>query len=603
MRALRLLCLAAVTCAIARVSVADETTPTSDDSSSRKSGSGDSEHELSNSIAPPTSVTSPGTSPTTAPPSVRSDSNGESENNEREAKKNPSQDWQKDPRPNIVFIMADDMGFNDVPWNEKFMPEGVRNHILAPRMDELAKKGIIFDQGYSLPKCTPSRAATMTGRYPLRFGLHRANVNWASPYGLPLTETLMPAVMKRLGYRTHYVGKWHLGECNVSYVPTSRGYDSFFGSYVGALNYFSHSKRDSNGRSFGVLHNGTRPTTQYYNMHATDMFAKVASDVIREHASGEDTRTKPLFLNVFFNAPHSPITPGKYGVPFYKLPKSTVSSRRKGYMGLVLSLDYGVHTIVNSLKEAGIWDNTLLVFTSDNGGFPGTGLNYPLRGGKGKYYEGGVRMPMFAYHSGWHNVSGYRSDTLVHAVDWLPTFATLGGAEKRDLPRRLDGIDFSHVLKSPIDLKTSPRQTMLYGALLKTRNRRDGRGTISSAVGAYRARYWKIVLEDSRNPIRDEWYIGTDPSPPPTRGNTSNSHLLTWFSRTRSNWGLFNLKTDPFEENNIIRQHSGVFYELRRRLLRYVDEGVTPLSEVYPMQPEAANRHKALHNFYTHGWC
>ncbi len=279
------------------------------------------------------------------------------------------------PRPNVVFILADDLGAYDVSWRD---PE-----IRTPHLDKLAMAGARLDQFYVQPVCSPTRAALMTGRYPYRYGLQVGVVRPWAQYGLPLEERTLP---QRVGRgrlrqrRSSASGTW--GTCGPSICPLAAVFDHQYGHYNGALDYFTHI-RDG---GFDWHRDDRENRDEGYTTH---LIAREAERLIAER-----DKTKPLFLYVPFNAVHSPLqVPESYTAPYASLP-----APRRTYAGMVAAMDEAVGKIAAAIDAAGMRDNTLIVFCSDNGG-PSPGRvtnNGPLRAGKGTLYEGGVRVCAFA---------------------------------------------------------------------------------------------------------------------------------------------------------------------------------------------------------------
>lgn len=335
-------------------------------------------------------------------------------------------------QPNIVFLLVDDLGRTDVG----FM--GCRD-IQTPNIDKLAHGGAILDSHYVQPVCSPTRAALMTGRYATHTGVYtivRPHARW----GLPLSERTLADALKQAGYETAITGKWHLGEFDPSYVPTSRGFDHQHGHYFGALDYFTHIR----DKSHDWYHDGRELNEEGY---ATHLIAREACRLI-----ANKDKTKPLFLYVPFNGVHSPLqVPEKYTEPY-----GGIEGNRRKLAGLLSAVDEAIGQIVAALETAGQRDNTLIVFSSDNGGpNPGTlSTNGDLRAGKGTIYEGGVRVCAFANWPG-HIPAGVTITEPMHAIDWFPTLVRLAGGSLKQ-PHALDGRDVWPMLtqnaKSPHDV-------------------------------------------------------------------------------------------------------------------------------------------------------
>ncbi|VDI22791.1 Hypothetical predicted protein [Mytilus galloprovincialis] len=279
-------------------------------------------------------------------------------------------------RPNIVVIVADDLGWNDVSFHGS-------DQISTPHLDELAYKGVLLKNYYVSPICTPTRGALMSGRHPIHTGLQSGVIVGSQPYGLPLNLTIMPQWLKQLGYRTHMVGKWHLGFFRKEYTPLYRGFESHYGYYLGCGDYYDHSSEatpDYFGYDF--WRNDTIDYTSI-GQYSTDIFTKEAVNIINNHNPSE-----PLFLYLPYQAVHSgnlpdgnPLqAPQKYIKRFPHIK----NSKRRTYAGMVSALDDAVGTVVDALKSQGLYDNSVILFTTDNGG-PANGFdgnaanNFPLR--------------------------------------------------------------------------------------------------------------------------------------------------------------------------------------------------------------------------------
>jgi arylsulfatase A-like enzyme len=335
------------------------------------------------------------------------------------------------PRPNIVIILADDMGYADAGFN------GGKD-IKTPNIDKLARDGAILKSFYVQPVCSPTRAALMTGRYAVRTGVYtvvRPNATW----GLKLDERTLAQALHDTGYETAITGKWHLGEFKPAYRPTRRGFDHQYGLWFGMIDYFTH-RRD------GQLdwHRDDQPCKD--EGYSTHLLAKEACRMIRDKDPA-----KPLFLYLPFNAVHSPLqVPAEYCQPYTNL-----KGGRRTYAGMLAAMDEAIGQVLTALDEQKMRDNTLIIFSSDNGGpAPGTiTSNGPLRAGKGTIYEGGIRVCACVNWPG-HIPAGTVINEPLHAVDWYPTLVQLAGAQP-DQKQPLDGLDIWPVLtqgaKSPHD--------------------------------------------------------------------------------------------------------------------------------------------------------
>ncbi|MFH0990037.1 MAG: sulfatase-like hydrolase/transferase [bacterium] len=323
-------------------------------------------------------------------------------------------------KPNIILIVADDLGYGELGCQGN--PE-----IPTPNIDSIAKNGVRFTNGYvSAPLCSPSRAGLMTGRYQQRFG-HEFNpgpaTSAADDFGLPLSETLLPARLKELGYKTGMVGKWHLG-FKPEYHPMQRGFDEFFGFLGGAHSYI-RPRGDG-----GSLLRGTEALTE--QEYLTDAFAREAAAFITQH------HKEPFFLYLPFNAVHAPLEAlEKYLDRF----KTIDDSQRRTYAAMTSAMDDAVGSVLAALREFKIEEDTLLFFISDNGGPTPqtTSSNYPLRGFKSQILEGGIRIPFIVQWKG-HLPAGVVETRPAISLDIHPTaLVAAGGAITPEM--KFDGVN------------------------------------------------------------------------------------------------------------------------------------------------------------------
>lgn len=344
-------------------------------------------------------------------------------------------------KPNIVVILADDLGYADVGFN------GAKD-IRTPELDQLAKGGTIFTSAYvAHPFCGPSRTALMTGRYPHEIGApfnlpnSGDGIERYNRQGVDVHEPFVSTVLHDAGYYTGAIGKWHLG-ITAPYHPNARGFDDFYGFLGGGHDYLpakfgpaydrqvKAGNKHINDYLLPLEHNGKDVTETEY---LTDGLAREAVRFVHEAAA----KKAPFFLYLAFNAPHTPLQAKPEDLALFPDIKD---KNRQTYAAMVYGVDRGVGELVKALKATGAFDNTLIVFLSDNGGRTDEGAdNSPLRGVKGDTWEGGYRVPMF-FHWPGQVPAGRRFDYPVTALDFYPTFAGLGGAA---LPagKKLDGLD------------------------------------------------------------------------------------------------------------------------------------------------------------------
>jgi len=435
------------------------------------------------------------------------------------------------PRPNIVFILSDDHGWADVGWHS--------TEIKTPHLDRLAAAGAKLEQFYVQPVCSPTRAAFLTGRYPMRHGLQVGVVRPWSQYGLPLEERTLPQMLKAAGYTTAITGKWHLGHFDPAYLPTRRGFDHQYGHYNGNIDYYTH-ERDG---AFDWHRDDRVNRDEGYSTH---LIAREAVRLIQEKPADQ-----PLFLYVPFNAVHAP-----HQVPEqYKTPYAALAEPRRTYAGMVAAEDEAVGQIVAALEAKGLRQNTLIVWSSDNGG-PSPGRvtsNGPLRAGKGTLYEGGVRVCAFATWDG-HIKPGSTVDAPLHMVDWYPTLARLAGASlEQKLP--LDGRDAWAAIAEGAP---SPHDAILLNT--------------TPTSGAIRMGDWKLVLNGSVNDSE----VAENPAPSAAKKSKKKKSA-------EDSVELFNLAQDPFEKTNLAAAQPTKVTELRARYATFAAQAVAP--KVQPRDP------------------
>jgi arylsulfatase A-like enzyme len=420
------------------------------------------------------------------------------------------------PRPNIVHIIADDLGWKDVGFN------GCTD-IKTPNIDALARGGARLTQFYVQPMCTPSRAALLTGRYPCRYGLQTAVIPSVSSYGLNTDEYLLPQALKDAGYTTAIIGKWHLGHADKKFWPRQRGFDYQYGAMIGELDYFTHDEH-------GVLDwfRDNEPVRE--EGYTTTLLGRDAARLIESH----DTKT-PLYLYLTFNAPHTPYqAPQEYIDRYASIQEPT----RRVYAAMVACLDDEIGRVIAALDKKGMRENTLILFHSDNGGtrnamFAGVMAdvskivlpcdNGPYREGKGTLYEGATRVCAFANWPG--HIKPGTIDAMVHAVDMFPTFANLAGASTAK-SKPLDGVDVWDAIARG---NPSPRTELVYN--------------IEPFRGAVRQGEWKLI----------------------------------WRTLLPSSVELYNLAQDPSETKNVAGEHPDKVAALQKRIEELAKGSAKPL--------------------------
>ena len=435
-------------------------------------------------------------------------------------------------RPNILVIVADDLGYADI---------GVHGgkDVPTPNIDALAASGVRCTNGYvPSPYCSPSRAGFLTGRYQTRFG-HEFNphVGDESKLGLPLDERTIADRLRATGYATGLIGKWHQG-FDAAHHPQSRGFDDYFGFLVGGHNYLLHHDAEA---KFGSAHSHDmiyrNRELQKLDGYTTDLFTDEALAFMDRHAS------QPWFLYLAYNAVHTPLEVlEKYGA---RVPASITDPARRGYLSLLVGLDDCVGRVAKHLRET----NTLVFFFSDNGGSGrkpyfayNTGINTPLRGDKGQTLEGGIRVPFFVSWPG-KIPAGKTYEPPVVTLDVLPTALALAGG-KADA--NLDGVNLLPHL------------------------------TGEKATAPHDALYWRF-----------------GPQKAVRRGNWKLVDWRDFDAKKQSGWQLYDLATDLGEKTNVAAQHADIVAEMSAAWQAWDAHNIAPRWKGSPSEDPTAKAEPA----------
>ncbi|KAG7344145.1 arylsulfatase [Nitzschia inconspicua] len=459
-------------------------------------------------------------------------------------------------KPHILLVVMDDLGSNDLGFHQ--------SNISTPHCDSLlGMNGAIYlDNYYVLPSCSPTRSALFSGRYPLHTGIH----HWlpaSSTAGLPLEDETIADMLHRANYTTHAIGKWHLGFSQWEQTPTFRGFDSFYGFYSGGEDYFSHVAAS---QGYDMRHDQhprcgpecTRIVNETGN-YSTHVFTREAIRVIEEYSSSmtiENRQNRPLFLYLAFQAVHNPDQVPEH----YKEQYSSSwpdNPRRQTYAGMLTAADEGIGNVAHALQTAGLWDDTLLIFTTDNGGPTATcavqgSSNYPKRGGKCSVWEGGTRGDGFvsglAVEKLGLNTDGgpRRLPNLFHVVDWLPTLADIVNV----VPAANKPLDGKSQWLALMDDKVSVRDEVFVGY---THNDE----TNEWYGPALRYQNWKLVQGSSGGPDQYDQHARGNPDDPQEGGIANTTYLL------------YDLETDREELQNLATLYPNVVEKLRQKLQEY----------------------------------
>lgn len=388
--------------------------------------------------------------------------------------------------PNVIFILADDLGWADIGYHG--------SEIQTPHLDRLAAAGAKLEQHYVYPTCSPTRVALLSGRYPSRFGVFTPLASTTKMTG---KDAHLPQQLRRLGYRTHLSGKWHIGE-TPEHRPLHYGFDTTYGYLRGQIDPYTH--RYKAGDHVTWHRNDVFVEEEG---HVTDLITKEAIRVVRE--SGDE----PFFLYVAHHSPHYPLNePPKWIAPYEK---TIADPSRRHFAAAVTHLDDGVGQLLAALEESGKAENTLVIFSSDNGGqqrwipsekhYNGRyapnqtlGNNLPLRGWKTELYEGGIRVPAFVH---WPGViePGRAVSSPTHICDWAATLIGLADGEI-DEAWRLDGIDIAALLTGREEDTAVPPRTLYW---------RTNTGV------AIREGDWKLI-QTTKGDRTELFHLGEDPN-------------------------------------------------------------------------------------------
>ncbi|ELU04236.1 hypothetical protein CAPTEDRAFT_53259, partial [Capitella teleta] len=465
--------------------------------------------------------------------------------------------------PNILLIVADDLGHHDVGYHGSV--------IKTPNIDHLAYTGVRLENYYVQPICTPSRSQLMTGRYQIHTGLQHNIINPFQPNAVPLDLPMLPEVLKQNGYSTHMVGKWHLGFYKDEVLPMNRGFDSYYGYLTGSEDYFTHRRcgalPGANKTVCGIdLRNDFEVDWNQTGKYSTQLFAEKAEDVVRKHAVHQPDQ--PLFLYVAFQAVHAPNqVPNEYLKPY-----DIDDPKRRLLAGMVTCMDEAVGNITAAFKDTGLWDNTVVVFTTDNGGDvnENSGNNWPLRGWKHSLWEGGMRGVGFV-NSPLLKSFGYPVNGLMHVSDWFPTLLNLAGANTSSI----SGLDGHDIWKSIAEREDSPRKELLHNIdpLYPPRGSKLNHTYDVRVRSALRVGDFKIITGD---PFTGSWvpppeyHKKTIPDPDP---------------RSKNVW-LFNVHEDPCETTDLSVALPGVLTMMLDKLLAY---NATAVPCVFPDDDPRSN--------------
>jgi arylsulfatase B len=427
-------------------------------------------------------------------------------------------------KPNIIIIVADDLGWGDVGYNG--------SKIKTPNLDRLSVEGIMLDRFYVAPVCSPTRAGFLTGKYPNRFGLRETVIPPWRDFGLDPENEMLPEFLAKHGYKNRaIIGKWHLGHSRPEYYPLNKGFTRFYGHLNGEIDYFTHERE-------GELDWHNDFESSYDEGYATDLIAEESVRFIKEYA-----KHSPFFLYVAFNAPHTPLQAKEEDLKIYGYDetKPTYSkknredapgqgnTRKQTYAAMVTCMDRGIGKILQTLKDLQLENETLVLFFSDNGADEGSGggSSNPLRGHKFHEFDGGVRVPAIISWPGRFESPRVISQ-LTGFVDVFPTICDIVNPKNKD-NFEFDGISVLPILERK-QVNISRSFYLGCGALIENE--------------------WKIIRA-GRNP---RMYLDKDV--------------------------LFNLIEDPYETNDLAEKYPDRMKRLLEEVMKM--DTIEPDREVLP---------------------
>lgn len=405
-------------------------------------------------------------------------------------------------KPNIVILYSDDAGYADFGFQPNCADDMKK---LTPNIDTIARDGVRLTNAYmSGCVCSPSRAGLMTGRYQERFGYDN-NLPPGHKNGVDLAETFGVKRLQKMGYKTGMIGKWHLGY-PADMHPNKRGYDWFYGLLQGSRGYFPYEKASPHR----VILENDKPTKE--EGYVTDRFGDAACRFITKYKS------EPFYLFVSFTAPHSPNQPRKEDA---ERTKHIEVKGRKNYAGLIVALDDNVGKILKSIKDNGLEDNTIVIFTNDNGGQTGTGANNtPLRGKKGTLWEGGVRVPWAIRWPAKIKAGNVINDPII-SLDILPTFVEASG-NSTEKGWNLDGRSFLPLLTG--EKKSQPVRALYW--------RQQGSG----GSIAIREGKWKLIHNRAETGAKPELYDLSQDMEESKDLSQENPEVMAKLSKKMKSW-------------------------------------------------------------------
>ena len=490
-------------------------------------------------------------------------------------------------KPDILFILADDLGYNEMAFMNS------TRGLLTPHLDTLAHSGVTLKNYYVQPICSPTRSALMTGRYPLHLGTQASVIYWDTPWGIALDEVFLPELAKTQGYTTGMYGKWHLGMFADEYTPIRRGFDHHEGYLQGCGSAYTHvgacctagsPTHDQNFTCENHLNSemgydwfkGLEAVPSANHTNSVDLIRRGAVEFIKAQA-----KDSPFLLYLPFQNIHAPYTCDEKFRQLYEA-RTDLTPEEMTMFGYITEMDDAVGTIVQQLKDSGRFNNTVVIFSSDNGAPPARGMdhqhgqfpgwiarNYPLRGHKSEIWEGGTKVPGFVSSVDHlpEAAKGTVSEKHFHVTDWLPTIAHLTGADTAKC-KALDGFNIWTALTVPS--QKSPRTEHVYNVNPLCSGGQAGAPKAGIRIGDLKLLAWCYSVKG---------IDGAD-----TTGPVScPAHDFMCDPAFHDGPVLYNVTADPAESRNLAKMPE--YHEQMQQLLARLE--TVAVSSVIPMQWKA----------------
>jgi len=461
-------------------------------------------------------------------------------------------------KPNVIFFLIDDLGIGDVPWNNADIKMPFTTDTLLPQ-------GKILTQAYTAQLCSPSRGALMSGYYPHKVGMSHVAMQGSNSDCLKTDVKLLPEKLKDEGYETHMLGKWHLGYCSIDCLPHGRGFDTFYGYFHGTLDHYTRVANHGNHYDWHDLKvgDGDKNTTDYgkpYNdtFYTHDLMTERALEII-------DNSTEPLFM--YFSTPlvHTPMqVPDHY---LARVPADGLTNDTRILRAMLLAIDDSMELIINKLKAKGMYNNSVFIFQSDNGGDSSVANNGLYRGAKFSLYEGGVLTPAFIHSPLMETKEfGTTSEGLFYISDWHTTILEMAGYGKDS--SKLDGIsqvDFlfkgdlskrSQIIHTldiyyPQSMGEAAIRVGKYKLIIGYPGSFDGYGSNGTLTQAYDYDFYNT----------NQTYSGAESNP--YRNFVYGQQYLDAIG---DDYQMYDIEKDPYETTDISKKFRCTYQRLKRRL-------------------------------------